>query len=189
MPPGLENPTDGNKYVISHWKFTWPEGTSTYTLNRRAKARSVSLNQMLMQRGLAVLSSMKDIYDSGWLVFDVTGQGQDIVPVNRRFKHNKGVIPRHVFVYAADNTDVAASLSSDPNNIKSAILVMPSMYDPLQNMFIGYQITGVTPQYVQISFYPFLGFSQGAVDGGFRESGSAWLKQDVSTQIRVFVQP
>jgi len=189
VPPGLENPTDGNKYVISHWKFTWPEGTSTYTLNRRARARSVSLNQMLMQRGLAILSSMKDIYDSGWLVFDVTGQGQDIVPVNRRFKHNKGVIPRHVFVYAADNTDVAASLSSDPNNIKSAILVMPSMYDPLQNMFIGYQITGVTPQYVQISFYPFLGFSQGAVDGGFRESGSAWLKQDISTMVRVFVQP
>jgi len=189
VPPGLENPTDNDKYVISHWKFTWPEGTSTYTLNRRAKARSVSLNQMLMQRGLAILSSMKDIYDSGWLVFDVTGQGTDIVPVNRRFKHNKGVIPRHIFVYAADNADVVASLSTDPNDIESAILVMPSMYDPLQNMFIGYQITAATPQYVQISFYPFLGFSQGAVDGGHREAGSAWLRQDVSTQIRVFVQP
>ncbi len=188
VPPGLDN-DDSNKYVIAHWKFTWPEGTSTYTLNRPPKARSVSLNQTLMRRGLGILSSMKDIYDSGWLVFDVTGQGTDIVPVNRRFKHNKGVIPRHVFVYAADNADVVASLSTDPNNIESAILVMPSMYDPLQNMFIGYQITAVTPQYVQVSFYPFLGFSQGAVDGGHREPGSAWLKQDQSTQIRVFVQP
>ena len=189
VPPGLENPTDNDKYVISRWKFTWPEGTSTYTLNRRAKARSVSLNQLLMQRGLAVLSSMKDIYDSGWLVFDVTGQGTNIVPVNRRFPHNKGVIPRHVFIYAADNADVVASISTDPNDIESAILVMPSSYDPLQNMFIGYQITAVTPTYVQISFYPFLGFSQGAVDGGHREAGTAWLRQDVSTQIRVFVQP
>ncbi|KKL63644.1 hypothetical protein LCGC14_2173030 [marine sediment metagenome] len=189
VPPGLENPTDNNKYVISRWKFTWPEGTSTYTLNRRAKARSVSLNQTLMQRGLAILSSMKDIYDSGWLVFDVTGQGTDIVPPDRRYKHNKGVIPRHVFVYAADADDVDASLSTDPNDIESAILLMPSMYDPLQNMFIGYQITAATPQYVQVSFYPFLGFSQGAVDGGHREAGTAWLKQNISTKIRVFIQP
>ena len=109
--------------------------------------------------------------------------------MNRRFKHNKGVIPRHVFVYAADAADVTASLSTDPNDIESAILIMPSMYDPLQNMFIGYQITAVTPQYVQVSFYPFLGFCQGAVDGGHREPGSAWLKQDISTMVRVFVQP
>ena len=189
VPPGLENPTDNNKYVISHWKFTWPEGTSTYTLNRRAKARSVSLNQALMHRGLGILSSMKDIYDSGWLVFDETGQGTDIVPSSRRFKHNKGVIPRHVFVYAADNAEVAAVLSTDPNNIQSAILIMPSQYDPIQNMFIGYQITAVTPTFVQINFYPFLGYSQGAVDSEYRTAATGWLKQNVSTRIRVFVQP
>jgi len=188
VPPGLEN-EDGNKYVISRWKFSWPQGTSTYTLNRQAKARSVTLNQTLMRRGLAILSSMKDIYDSGWLVFDATGQGEDIVPADRRYKHNKGVIPRHVFVFAADADDVAASLSSDPSKIESAILLMPSQYDPLQNMFIGYQITAASPRYVQISFYPFLGFSQGAVIGGHRDPGTAWLKQGVSTMIRVFVQP
>lgn len=193
VPPGLENPTDNDKYVISHWKYTWPEGTSTYTLNRRAKARSVSFNSELFRRGLAILSSMKDIFDSGWLRFDVAAAAQggdpDVVPANRRFKHNKGVIPRHVFIYAADNADVVASISTDPNDIESAILILPSQYDPLQNMFIGYQITAVTPQYVQINFYPFLGFSQGAVDGGHRTQETGWLRKDVSTQIRVFVQP
>ena len=195
VPPGLENPTDNDKYVISRWKYAWPEGTSTYTLNRRAKARSVSLNSELYRRGLAILSSMKDIFDSGWRVFDVAGEGGatptvgNIVPANRRFKHNKGVIPRHIFVYAADNADVAASLTTDPNRIESAIMILPSQYDPIQNMFIGYQITAVTPQYVQINFYPFLGFSQGAIDGGHRNPEQGWLRQDVSTQIRVFVQP
>lgn len=189
VPPGLENPTDSNKYVISHWKFTWPEGTSTYTLNRRPKARSVSLNQMLIQRGLSVLSSMKDIYDSGWLVFDVTGEGDNIVPLDRQFKHYKGVIPRHVFIYAADNAELSAVLSTDPNNVQSAIMIMPSQYDPVQNMFIGYQITAVTPTMVQINFYPFLGFSQGAINGGWRDVDTGWLKANQSTRIRVFVQP
>jgi hypothetical protein len=189
VPPGLENSGDNDKYLISHWKFEWPSGTSTYTLNRRPKSRSVSLNQMLMQRGLAILSSMKDIYDSGWLVFDDTGQASNAVPTNRRFKHNKGVIPRHVFIYAADNTEVDAVLSTDPNNIQSAILVMPSQYDPIQNMFIGYQITAVTPTFVQVNFYPFLGFSQGAIDAGYRQNDDGWLKIHRNVQIRVFVQP
>ncbi len=196
VPPGLENPTDDDKYVISHWKFTWPEGFSTYQLNRRVQARSVTFNQALTQRGLAVLSSMKDVYDSGWLVFDSTGEDPHAIPANGRFKHNKGVIPRHVFVYAADNTEVAEMEAgnskcggADPNCIHSAILMMPSQYDPIQNMFIGYQVTAVTPTHVEISFYPFMGFSQGAIDGGWREEGSGWLKAHQNTRIRVFVRP
>lgn len=196
VPPGLEDAGDNDKYVISHWKFTWPDGFSTYQLNRGPKQRSVSLNQALMQRGLAVLSSMKDVYDSGWLVFDSTGQDPNAIPSNGRFKHNAGVIPRHVFVYAADNTEVAdmesgasACGGADPNCIHSAIMMMPSQYDPIQNMFIGYQVTAVTPTFVEISFYPFLGFSQGAIDAGYREEGEGWLRAHVNTRVRVFVRP
>ncbi len=196
VPPGLENETDSNKYVISQWKFTWPEGFSTYQLNRGPKARSVSLNQLLMQRGMAVLSSMKDVYDSGWLVFDSTGQDPHAIPANGRFKHNKGVLPRQVFVYAADNTEVAdmeagSSMcgGADPNCVHSAVLLMPSQYDPIQNQFIGYQITAVTPTMVEISFYPFLAFSQGAIDADYREAGEGWLRAHVNTRVRVFVRP
>ncbi len=196
VPPGLENEIDDNKYVISHWKFTWPEGFSTYQLNRGLKQRSVSLNQELMRRGMAVLSSMKDVYDSGWLVFDSTGQNPHAIPANGRFKHKKGVLPRHVFVYAADNTEVgemedgnSACGGADPNCIHSAIMLMPSQYDPIQNMFIGYQITAVTPNMVEISFYPFLGFSQGAVDADYREPDEGWLRAHVNTRVRVFVKP
>jgi len=194
-PPGLENPTDNDKYVISHWKFTWPEGFSTYQLNRRMKASSVSFNQTLAQRSLAVLSGMKDVYDSGWLVFDSTGLDPHAIPADGRFKHNKGVIPRQVFVYAADNAEVtdmeggAGVCGSDPNCMKSALIMMPGQYDPIQNQFIGYQITAVTPTFVEISFYPFLGFSQGAIDTGYREAGHGWLQAHVSARVRVVVRP
>ena len=195
-PPGLENETDDNKYVISKWKFTWPDGFSTYQLNRGPKARSVSLNQALMLRGMAVLSSMKDVYDSGWLVFDHTGNDPHAIPANGRFPHNKGVLPRYVFVWAADNTEVgemedgnSACGGADPQCIRSGTLLMPSQYDPIQNQFIGYQITAVTPKFVEISFYPFLAFSQGAVDYGYREEGEGWLRAHVNTRIRVFVRP
>jgi hypothetical protein len=66
---------------------------------------------------------------------------------------------------------------------------MPSQYDPIQNMFIGYQITAVTPTFVQVNFYPFLGFSQGAIDAGYRQNDDGWLKIHRNVQIRVFVQP
>lgn len=195
-PPGLENEVDNNKYIISQWKFTWPEGLSTYQLNRRVTARSVTLNQTLMHRGMAVLSSMKDVYDSGWLVFDDTGQDPHAMPKDGRFKHNKGVIPRYVFVYAADNTEVgemedgaSACGGADPNCIHSAVMLMPSQYDPIQNMFIGYQVTAVTPNFVEISFYPFLAFSQGAIDYGYRDEGQGWLKAHQNTRVRVFVKP
>ena len=183
-PPGLENPEDNNKYVISNWHFEWPNGFSTYQLNRRPKARSAGFNRDLMRRGLGLLSSLKDAFDSGWLDFSAV-PGPDTVPADRRFIHRLGVIPRLVFVYVATTTDVTAAIAlGQANQPTTAVLMQRAHYDPISSMFVGYEITGVTASFVQLNFYPWLAYSEAAISGG-----QGWLKQNENTSIRVFVVP
>lgn len=189
-PPGLENPEDNNKYVISSWHFEWPTGFSTYQLNRRPKARSVGFWQDLMRRGLMLLSSLKDKYDSGWLDFS-TIQGTGIVPADGKFKHQLGVIPRLIYVCAGDTTDVTEAIADgNADGPPSLTLVERARYDPIQNLYMGYEITAVTKNHVQLSFYPLLAYSAGAADASCINCASdGWLMKFKNTSIRVYAVP
>jgi hypothetical protein len=192
-PEGLENPEDDNKFIISNWHFEWPAGFSTYTLNRRPKARTTTFNQLLMRRGLAVLSSLKDIYDSGWMEFSATGTPGILsraVPRDNKFFHRLGTIPRQIFVYAADTTTVAASIEAGQSNqVPTAVIMERARYDPIYSVFVGFEVTGLTKDYAQLNFYPLLAFSEAAAADPNSGSSNGWLKKDFNTAIRVFIMP
>jgi hypothetical protein len=190
-PEGLAN-NDDNKYVISNWHLEWPSGFSTYTLNRRPKARAAGFNQLLMRRGLGILSSLKDIYDSGWMEFSATGVPGVLslaVPRDNRFVHRLGTIPRQIFAYAADTTTVSVSIEAGlSNQVPSAVIMERARYDPIYSLFAGFEVTGLTKDYAQLNFYPLLAFSEAAAADP--NSGSdGWLKKDLSTAVRVFILP
>jgi hypothetical protein len=67
-PPDLTDPETGNKFVIDQWIYEWPEGLSTYILNRRPRATNVSLLRTLARRGLGLLTKIKNYNDTFWFV-------------------------------------------------------------------------------------------------------------------------
>jgi len=163
-PPGLTDDTTGNRFVIDQWKFEWPN-ISTYVLNRRPRASSVVTLREVAQRGLSILSKIKNYYDTWW-----------VKKADKKFvvRHGFGVVPRYVQVYAADGGD---DLSQ--NNVPSSVLVPMRYVDPDLGRPVGMQVTAATNQEIVIEFSDELAYST---------VRSRFLRLD-SDAVRVIVEP
>lgn len=144
-PPGLEDPVTGNRFVIDQWRYEWPQGLCTYVLNRRPRASGPTTLRELANRGLAILSKVKNYYDSWW----IKPLAPDVV-----LRHGLGVVPRYVQVYAAAGDDDLAS-----NNPPSTVMVLNRYYDAGEGVMAGMQVTSLTSQEISIRFEDNLAWS------------------------------
>jgi hypothetical protein len=178
-PPDLTDSDTGNRFVIDQWIYEWPDGLSTYILNRRPRATNVSLLRTLARRGLGLLTKIKNYNDTFWFTDLPTSSSLSIsVTINHQF----GVIPRSVQVYACAGSDDLTS-----NNPPSAILIPNWYYIPDGSAegdagSVGVQIVSTTTTHVILNVSKRFGYSAGASPG-------RWLGVDTGDALRVVIEP
>jgi hypothetical protein len=142
-PPGLQDEATGNRFVIDQWVYEWPN-LSTYVLNRRPRATAVVTLREMAQRGLGILSKIKNYYDTWW---------QKGVPRRYVIPHGFGVVPRYAQVYAAAGDDDLTK-----NSVPSSVMVPMRYLDPDLGRPAGMQIVLATNQEIVIEFSEDLAF-------------------------------